>query len=177
MAESDGCWTCIQYCCPNVRWSYEECGYAPDINKFSIEELCEDNMCDKDSLYWAEKKACYTCENGIPEHGYAWGKREYDTENGYFLCDFKCDDGYEKVPRGTQSNGFMDWDGYCKLKEALACPEGYFESGGKCVKKQILRKLYAMNGAALIISIQAEHAEMIPMLRRYAGKMLCPGKA
>lgn len=135
MVESDGCWTCIQYCCPNGRWSYEECGYAPDINKFSIEELCEDNMCDKDSLYWAEKKACYTCENGIPEHGYAWGKREYDTENGYFLCDFKCDDGYEKVPRGTQSNGFMDWDEYCKLKEALACPEGYFESGGKCVKK------------------------------------------
>ena len=71
----------------------------------------------------------------------------------------------------------MDWDGYCKLKEALACPEGYFESGGNALKKQILRKLYAMNGAALIISIQAEHAEMIPMLRRYAGKMLCPGKA
>lgn len=129
-AESDGCWTCMQYCCPNGQWSYEECAYTRDLGQFKIEDLCEDNMCDSSSLYWREKKACHTCDNGIPANGYAWGKREYDSENGYFLCDFKCEEGYEKIPRGTQDNGLMGWDGYCKGKD-----EGDIESGGEGVEK------------------------------------------
>ena len=135
-AELDGCWTCMQYCCLNGKWSSEECGRSGELSQFSIEELCGDDMCGKDSLYFAQEKACRSCDNGIPEHGYAWGTRVWDEENGAFLCDFLCEDGYEKIPRGIQSNGLMDWDGYCKPKSGISCPSGYVESNGKCVLEE-----------------------------------------